>query len=403
MSLIERFRRSRLTQQFVTLLGGRFAAAGIQAVSIYLLARWARLDEFGVMASALGVSVTLQAIGDAGATTYIVRETAAHGINYSVAYAEQLSRLVMASVVAGWLFVVLALTAVSGERYLSLLPLAGWIALDRGSDIRSAIARGLGDVRLGTINLVSRRLVQLLLFVLFFHSGIGASWAYSISLLLGSALVLAWMWRKLPRPAALPFRKKRLLYAFMRCKPYWIHSAATQLRNLDAALVAMISGPVQAAYYGVGARLMTPLRMVPATLATALLPHLVRSGGVGRKDISLGLYAALVIGLPYLALAVAAPWAVRHLGDGFEGASLPLQLMCVGLAGSAFISIFNAILQSRKRASLVARISTGTMLALLALVAIGTELCGAAGAATGFMLATIAQAAFVFYGARKGA
>src|SRR5690606_39834389 len=85
----------------------------------------------------LSLRGALPIFGDAGATTYIVRETAAHGINYSVAYAEQLSRLVMASVVAGWLFVVLALTAVSGERYLSLLPLAGWRSEEHTSELQS--------------------------------------------------------------------------------------------------------------------------------------------------------------------------------------------------------------------------------------------------------------------------
>lgn len=403
MPILHRLRQSRLARQFATLLGGRFAAAGIQAVSIYLLARWSDLTDFGTLSAALGVAVTLQAIGDAGATTFIVRETAARGINRNVAYAELLSRLAMGCVVLSGIAVIAGLSLLKDRGYLALLPLAGWIALDRSSDIRSAIARGLGDVRIGTTNVVCRRLAQLALFVLAFRSGIATPWAYSLSLLAGSGLVLAIMWRKLPRPPVVPLRRWALRHAFIRCRPYWIHSTASQLRNVDAAIVAGLSGSVQAAYYGVGARLMTPLRMVPATLATALLPHLVKRGGPGHKDISLGLLMAILIAIPYLLLVALSPWAVAHLGADFEGATLPLQIMCLGLAGSAFISIFNAILQARRQAQLVARISTLTVLLLLALVVAGTMIHGALGAAIGFMIATLAQAAMVFLGAKKSA
>lgn len=401
MSILDRLRRSSLARQFATLLGGRFAAAGVQAISIYLLARWAELDDFGILSAALGLAITLQAVGDAGATTYIVRETAARGISRRVAYAELMSRLVMASVAASWVAGSLVLASIDGDRYLSLVPLAGWIALDRSSDIRSAIARGLGDVRIGTMNVVSRRIVHLLLFITGFKLGLAAPWAYVLALVAGSALVLALMWRQLPSPPRVSIRRRSLCLAFSRCRPYWIHSTATQLRNADAAIVATLCGPVQAAYYGVGARLMTPLRMVPTTLATALLPHLVKKRGTGADDVRFGLAAASALGVPYLMLILVAPSVVAHLGADFAGATLPLQLMCTGLAGAAFISIFNTILQARNQARRVAQISTITMVLLLSLVAVGAILQGAIGAAAGFMLATFVQAAMVFYGARK--
>lgn len=403
MRIIERLRHSRLVRQFATLLGGRFVAAGIQAVSIYLLARWSNLEDFGTLSAALGVAVTLQAAGDAGATTFIVRETAARGPNRHVAYAELLSRLVMGAIALSTVLFILVLYAAFGRHYLVLLPLTAWMALDRSSDIRSAIARGQGDVRVGTTNVVARRLTQLALFTFAYWVGLETSWAYSLSLPAGSALVLIAMWRKLPSPPAVPLRTMRLKHAFLRCRPYWAHSTATQLRNLDAAIVAAVAGPVQAAYYGVGARLMTPLRMVPATLATALLPHLVRRGGPGRKDVTFGVGVSALISIPYLLLVVASPWAVAHLGTEFAGATVPLQIMCFGLAGASFISIFNAILQARKQARLVAKISIFTVLLLLLLVAVGALTNGAFGAAAGFMVATLVQAAMVFLGAKRSA
>lgn len=401
MRILSRIWQSSLARQFATLLSGRFVAAGIQAASIYLLARWSKVEDFGLVSSALGVSVTLQAIGDAGATMFIVRETAAHGVNRKVAYAELMSRIVIAGVVAFSVAVVLVLTFATDAKYIALLPLSLWIALDRSSDIRSAIARGLGDVRMGTINLVSRRTAQLVLFVAAFHAGIQIMWAYSLTLLAGSALVLLVMWRKLPRPPVVPLRVRPIGIAFGRCRPYWVHSAANQLRNLDAAVVATISGPVQAAFYGVGARLMTPLRMVPDALATALLPHLVRQGGPRRKDMSIGLLIAVAMSLPYIALVAVAPFVTRHLGSQFEGATFPLQIMCLGLAGASFIAIFTAILQARKQAGLVARISVLSAVLLLILVMLGTILHGAAGAAIGFTAAIFIQAALVFRGANS--
>jgi O-antigen/teichoic acid export membrane protein len=401
MQMFGRIRHSRLARQFATLLGGRFVAAGIQAVSIYFLAHWSNVADFGMLASALGIAVTSQAIGDAGATTYIVRETAAHGVNRKVAYAELLSRLTTGAIALVGCAAVLYLYLTSGNGYLALLPMAGWIVADRSSDVRSAIARGLGDVRIGTSNVVLRRFAQLALFVLAHHFGITPPWAYSFGLLFGSVLILGAMWGKLPKPPSVLIRKQPLKHAFFRCRPYWIHSAATQLRNVDTAIVAALSGTTQAAYYGVGARLMTPLRMVPATLGTALLPHLVKRGGSSHKDVASGSALAVAISLPYLVLIIGAPWAVEYLGPKYTGATLPLQIMCAGLAGSSFISIFNAILQAHGLAQSTARISIITALLLLALVSTGSFLQGATGAAIGFMAATFIQAAMVYQRAKK--
>jgi O-antigen/teichoic acid export membrane protein len=403
MQIFERILNSRLAQQFLTLLGGRLVAAGIQAVSIYFLARWSKIEDFGMFSAALGLAVTLQAGGDAGATTFIIRETAARGVTRNVAYAELLSRLVVGFIALFGILIILLLGLISGSKYLALLPLAGWIAFDRSSDIRSAIARGLGDVRIGTTNIVSRRVLQLTLFALAYWFGIATPWAYSLSLLCGSALVLAAMWCKLPRPPAVPLRKTPLKHAFLRCWPYWVHSTATQLRNIDTVIVAVLSGSVQAAYYGIGARLMTPLRMVPATLAAALLPHLIRRGGSGHKDIAFGTGVAILISIPYLILVAISPWVITHLGAEFSSATLPLQIMCLGLAGTSFISIFNAILQARNQAQLVAKISIINTLLLLILVTGGTLVNGASGAAIGFMIGTLVQAVMVFFGVKKSA
>lgn len=403
MPMLERIRHSRLARQFATLLGGRFAAAVIQAVSIYLLARWSEVQDFGMFAAALGLAVTLQAVGDVGATTFVIRETAARGLNRSVAYAELLSRLMMGVIALSGVVAVACLSQAGGNRYLALLPMAGWIVADRSSDIRSAIARGLGDVRIGTINLLLRRLAQLALFALGYWLGVQVTWAYSLSLLLGSALILAAMWRRLPQPPRLPLRRHALGIAFLRCRPYWLHSAATQLRNVDTAIVAGLSGPIQASYYGLGARLMTPLRMLPFTLSGVLLPHFVKRRNERKKDISMGATLSLLIALPYLIIAAAAPWAVKHLGPDYAGATLPLQIMCVGLAGSGFISIFNTMLQAHGQARLVARISTLITALFILLIGAGTVVYGATGAAVGFMASTFVQAAMLFIRAKKHA
>lgn len=403
MHMLNRILQSRLARQFATLLSGRVAAAAIQTVSIYLLARWSDVDAFGMFAAALGMAVTLQAVGDAGATVFVVRETAAHGITRKVAYAELLSRLTMGSIALLGAGLVLVLDLAAGGGYLVLLPMLGWIVIDRSSEIRSAIARGLGDVRIGTTNLISRRALQLLLFVVAHKAGMPASWAYSSSLMLGSAMVLMAMWRILPRPPRVRLRAPPLKHALQRCMPYWLNTAFTQLRNIDTVIVAALSGATQAAYYGVGARLMTPLRMIPATLATALLPHLTRRRDSNQGDIKLGLVLATLIALPYLLIVVAAPWILKYLGPDYAGSVLPLQIMCVGLASSSFTSIFNVILQARGLARLVARFSMLTTAVFLLLVTTGAALQGAVGAAVGFMLATFIQAIVVVYGTKSHA
>lgn len=393
---------SRLTRQFGTLLGGRFLAAGVQAISIYLLAQWATISDFGMFAAALGIVTTLQAIGDAGASTFVVREAAARGFTRCVAYAEILSRLTTGILALLCLVSIVYGSVFWGSKYFSLLPMVGWLVVDRASDIRSAIARGLGDVSLGTRNIVFRRVMQLLIFILIFKAGIDVLWAYSLGLLFGSAFAFLLMKNKLCPSPNVSFRWRALALSFIRCRPYWVHSATIQLRNIDVAIVAALAGATEAALYGVGSRLMSPLRMVPTTLATALLPYLVKRVGVNVKnDMKFGVVVSAVMSLPYIFIIFLSPWLMKKLGAGYVEATVPLQVLCVGLAGSAFISIFNSILQANKRAQVVATISIVSTLLFVLFVSVGSSFFGAVGAAVGAVIATFIQAFLVVKGAKN--
>ena len=113
------------------------------------------------------------------------------------------------------------------------------------------------------------------------------------------------------------------------------------------------------------------------------------------------LIGGLLLGFPYMLVVVAAPWAIGHLGPGYGGAIVPLQVLCIGLVASSVVSIFTAVLQARGAAGTVALVSTVTTMICLIMVAVGAVLAGAIGAAAGFALSTYLQAVFLIQKAMK--
>lgn len=96
---------------------------------------------------------------------------------------------------------------------------------------------------------------------------------------------------------------------------------------------------------------------------------------------------ALMLG----AIAATAPILVRILGEGYERAAVPLQILCAGLIFASASSFMNSILQGNGFQKRVAFVSTLTGLFSLVAVAIGGLLGGADGATAGLASSFVLQ------------
>jgi O-antigen/teichoic acid export membrane protein len=379
--------------QFAWVSGGRIAAALIQALIMLLLLRAVSPAEFGFFAAALGVVTLAQTTLDLGLPTLVIRErskdpgqgivTAALRLNNKLSAALALSILTVMAAVALWI----------DDRFLLLLPLALWAAAERNADAWLGVILADGDARVNTLNLISRRMGNLTTFVLLnVFTPIDPILAFGLSSALASSaswvFAHAYVAKRLPPPAEV---KSRALLA--ESWPYWVNSVATQARNLDTAIAGIVAGPAQAGFYAAASRLTSPLRILPTSLASVLLPASSSRtsstmGGV-LKLIGVSLAGLTVF---YGVLSYVIPWAVPvFLGEPYAGGVAALQITTLGLIFASAASLLGAPLQAVGLKKFVAGIAVLTTATCLVGIALGGYFFGASGAAVGLAASYIVQ------------
>ncbi|MFP7834827.1 lipopolysaccharide biosynthesis protein [Marisediminicola sp. LYQ134] len=387
-------RGRRLAGQFAWASGGRIVAALLQAGLLVLAARAVVPAEFGLLASVLGIATVVQTGLDFGVSTFITRERATNPESGSIRTALRFNTLTSALMAVISALVLALVGWLVDPRFLLLLPLAVWISMERTADVRLAIAFADGDVKVNSINLIARRSVAIILFVAL-APVIDAMLAFAISTAVaavGSAVFAnAYVRRRVTVPASI--RYSELLKASW---PYWLHSLATQARNLDAAVTAGFAGPTQAGYFSVASRLTSPLRILPTTLGNVLLPNASRLSG-SRRDMrslaKLSVVALLISTALYAVVFLLTPWGVPLLLGADYANSVPAVMIVVaGLPFAAAISLFSALLQGAGRKHFVATVSTSSAIICLTAVAIASAAWGAIGAAGALSMTFMLQA-----------
>jgi O-antigen/teichoic acid export membrane protein len=386
-------RRDRLGFQFLWVSSGKIIAALLQAVIILLLVRQVSPAQFGFFSAAYGVITIPQTLLDAGLPTLIVRERARDARDGIVTAALKLNNrlsgvLSLLLLVAG---VMLALTV--DAQYWLLLPFALWAAAERNADTWLGVVLADGDSWINVTNLVIRRAASLALFL-----GLTA-WTemppiLAISFSFAVSATASWFFAHLYVAKRLvPASSHSMTELVGRSYPYWINSVSSQIQNLDVALTSVFAGPAQAGLYGAAARLTNPLRILPNSLATILLPVAAR-----RTSSTLGPLCKLVGGalvafaLLYGGMAAAMPWAVPvFLGVDYVGATVALQITCGGLIFASASSLVSTLLIGLGLKHFVAASAVVVTVTCLAGVVLGSLLAGAQGAALGLATAFLVQ------------
>ena len=178
-------------------------------------------------------------------------------------------------------------------------------------------------------------------------------------------------------------------------RPYWVTGIATQARNLDVVVVGALAGATQAGLYSSGSRLMSPLRILPTSLAMILLPASARtqkSAHALRSLLRLAVAVVAGMSLLYAAIWLAVPTFVdRALGSAYVDATPVIRIIVAGLPLAAMCSMLNSILQGRGRSKDVAVASSSTTAACLVGIAVVSPFYGAVGAATVLTLSFVIQ------------
>jgi O-antigen/teichoic acid export membrane protein len=384
--------RGAFLSRFAIVSVGRIVAAVLQAVCFLLLARAVSPAEFGLFASALGVITVAQTVVDLGVTTYAIRERATRPTNGHITSALRVSNLLSITLCLLLTALTFSLAIAFDDSLFLLLPLAVTAAAERNADGWLGVVFADGDAWINVSNLVVRRLAVIPLFLLASQVGTDGLLAYSLSsasiALLSALFAHAVVSPRLPPREPIPLRSLlRLTW------PYWLASVATQARNLDSIITTLIAGATAAGFYSTASRLTSPLRILPTSLATVLLPEAARRRGERlRPLLRLSLGASAGQAGIYFGLALSAPWlVVIALGDAYSGAVIPTQIVIGSLAFSGSAALFGSLLQGAGAKVYVANVALATTAICLTVVALGAALAGAVGAACGLALSFALQ------------
>jgi O-antigen/teichoic acid export membrane protein len=389
--------RRRLLVQFGAASAERVASAVIQGLSLLLVARAVSPGQFGLLSGVLGAAWVGQTIFDLGLTTFIVRERATSRTNGIVATALQLYGRLSFALSLLTMCILLLLGIYVNSDFSLLLPLALWIGAERNADAWLSVAFADGDWRNNLANIALRRCFSLLSFITLGALGIDPLLAFSVGWAMASmgANILARRSVSVSLPEPVKIAQVTLL---RETWPYWTHSLSMQVKNLDVSVASVLGGAYAAGIFAAAARLTTPLRILPTSLARAILPAATRSSKDGIQREFVLLCTAMLMGMTfvYLVILLLVPHVLPNLlGDPYRPAIVPLQVVLGGLPFAAGSSLLGSLLQAAGSKHVVAHLSLVTTVIYFPTLILGLNISGATGAAIALALSYVVQ--FVVY------
>ena len=389
--------RKKLASQFAWVSVGRLFGALIQAVTMLLLARDLGPHGFGMFSAVFGTVIVFQAALDLGIATMLVRERAANPASPMIHSALRVTDR-MAFVLTGAVSLpLLVLGSFLDSFFFTLLPLAVWAACERHTETWLAVPLADGDARINTQNLLVRRAITALLYLGAVAVGLDPALAFSMAMSLTAVVSLIVIRKIVVMRLALDSSPLTFREVIRSSWPYWINSLGTQARNLDTLVVSTVAGASQAGFYAATSRATGPLRIFSTSMAAVLLPASASAGRKQLRSLFRLVWAMTVFcGLLYGGLIIVVPTAVEiFLGEAYQGAVLPLQIVLAGLVFAALSSLFTSMLQGANLQYFVAKTAIATTAVCLALVCIGAFVAGAVGAALALSFSFLFQSAIL--------
>lgn len=394
----------RLRWQFAWLSTGRVLTAGVQAVTIALVARHSSLAEMALLTSLLGITMVVQAAGDFGLGGLLIRTSAAStnpAFARAVATAADLSSVLIAAGYGAVMAVLAATTSVPAWAVL----LAVMAGAEKNMIVRLGVSTAHGRADQAAQVFFLRRVLTFVVFGIAVATGSATMATYVVADAV--AVTVGWV-------AALRFStvflgprtevtRKAMTLALAEGRPFWVNTLSAQLRNLDAAIASGVAGTAAGAYYGLTSRLLGPLRLLPDALAGVLMPAVARPGGTSpRRAVRIMWLVSAASVAGYGVAALVTPWVVPWLlGPQYEPAVLTLQIAMLGLPLATCSQLCGAILQGAGHPRPVATAALVGSLLCLSGVAAGAAMGGAPGAALGLGFSYVIQATLLLTSIRR--
>lgn len=371
---------ARIGRQFSWILIGRLVGALVQAGSMALLARWIGPAEFGLFASVYGFAIITQTVMDFGLATSIVRLRAQSPDDGSIGSILRLvGRINFGVVIIGFLGAVAL--SIWDHRFVPLIPLAVWIGADRQVETWLGIPLADGATWQNASSLIFRRTAALLFLIGAFAMGTDPFFGYAFGLAVSSLFAAVFVVRRNLNSVRTDRRTSD--WSLLRqARPFWINSIGTQARNLDTLIVALLLSPGAAGLYGAASRLTTPLRILPTSFSSVLMPAAARTPINARRSLIRTTLCMLAFSSTlYLGIGIALPFVVPLLLSSAYDEAIPvIQIVCFGLIFAAVASQLSALMQGWGYLTTVAAISTMSTLSCLVGIVILAPLQGVIGA-----------------------
>lgn len=382
--------------QFFALLGARIVSGGLQAISFVLLARWAGVQDFGLIAIITGVGAIVFAVADWGLSSYIPR-VRAKGLDGEVVTGLRLN--FFGNIVGGILFaIVLAISAgINGlSPWLCLIPLG--LAMDQFTEAGLTVSVADKSKLVAVVSVLVRRSLALVLLCSLYAAGTSVVAAYCIGLLTAAAAGLLHISTDLHRRMKDVADRSDPKALYRALAPYFVANISSQVRTFDVAIVGAVVSVGSAGLYSAAFRLVNPLMVVSSSVVAVVLPHAARLQLPSARQLGRRLTAVtLLSGVP---LAATIPFSgdivVFLFGNEFAGAAPAFAWALVAIPFISLAAPMGGVLQSQGYASFVAINGTVFAAANLLAVLLGSILWGPVGAAGGVALSYACKSASLY-------
>ena len=374
-------KRESLTRAVVLLTSARLFSALAQAVVLAIAARAMTTAQFGLLVSVLSVASVAAVVADAG-TTPVITRAAARNEQDQVQHAQCISRRAAGLVVMAWSALVW-LTPLASVEQFAVCGMAAYLLAERSQERTSALLIGLGNTGRSARNLIVRRIVLVVAVSVAVVAGANSLAQFCSAFIAASVIVIAgdlFASRKLTPRSADSRAGEVGGGSTTSCRNAYLNSLGVHARQLDGPIVASVLTAAVAAPYAAVSRLTNPLRLLAASLASALLASASRTP---HRDFS-RLLQILTVGCVVGGAAVvllAGSLVDIALGEQYSSATRLLQLAAPGFAASGLCSAYTSLLQALDKERVVAATSTifctGTLVGCGVAAAVG-NLCAVA-------------------------
>lgn len=331
----------------------KVVSAVLQLVVIVLLARGLSPSEFAWVASANVVMLAVVATNGFGLIRQIQYRRSLDKQDPTLPGLFNLWQIFTFSSAVLWLASCLILYSVTREPdFIALLPIAAWLTLEQ----TTALWNGISIVDDRAQDLMSSYLYRRLPVVIGLLLGLAMDWdvvwCWTLGIAFGSSLAYVrgygrqeiWARNLIPRR---PRNGEKVTFDL----GYWWTEVGAQIRDLDVAVISLISASV-GGVYGLPARLVKPMNLVTVATASVAFPKLARWPVVTRRQLLVG----CVVGTgPVLAvsglIAALAGFLPHVVGEEYAAAVPALRVLCIAATVSGFGALVMTFLQARSTAA----------------------------------------------------